>query len=186
MKNPFIFLIALGITFVASCAAPIKNETFKITAPPITTKSLAGQIHAAVNSYRRERGKQQLLRHPGLDQLANNHSEYMRKNRGTFDLYGKNVSHWGFEGRALLARERFNIQNMSENVVAAYHPGKSGVSIIVDLWDRSKAHKINMGSSWTCTGIGTAVDNDGTVFATQIFGTMRSSQMSTRERFNRF
>jgi hypothetical protein len=39
---------------------------------------------------------------------------------------------------------------------------------------------------WTQTGIGVVVDSDGMVFATEIFSTVSNSQMSVRERFNRF
>ena len=40
--------------------------------------------------------------------------------------------------------------------------------------------------AWTHTGVGTVVNTDGRVFATQLFGTMNLSQLSTRDRFSGF
>jgi uncharacterized protein YkwD len=148
--------------------------------------SASGRLFQEVNSYRHSRGSKELQRHAGLDRLAQAHSEYLRQHRGTFSLSGRNVSHIGFEGRALIARERYQMENVSENVAAANHPGANMTSVIVGLWKNSKDHHKNMLDAWTHTGIGVTVDSDGMVFATQIFSTVNNSQMSVRERFNRF
>lgn len=148
--------------------------------------SLSSRLHQEVNSYRRSQGARELQRHAGLDRLAQQHCEYLRQHRGSFTLSGKNVSHFGFEGRALIARERYQMENISENVAAANHPGKDPAPVLVSLWKGSKDHHKNMVDDWTCTGIGVAVDSDGMVFATQLFSTVSMSQMSVRERFNRF
>ncbi|RYD29263.1 MAG: CAP domain-containing protein [Verrucomicrobiaceae bacterium] len=148
--------------------------------------SLSGQVLQEVNSYRHSHGASDLQRHNGLDRLAQEHCEYLRQNRGKFGLYGKNVSHYGFEGRALAARERYQMFNVSENVAAANSPGKNAAPTLVKLWSESKDHDHNMRSAWTHTGVGVVVDSDGTVFSTQLFGTVSSSQMTMRERFNRF
>jgi uncharacterized protein YkwD len=187
-KNP---LIKIAIIFpfagvLVSCSTQTDTRTITVPVSSQANSLVSTQIYHAVNSYRSSLGKSELPRHLGLDKLARNHCEYMRQNRGKFDLYGKNISHWGFEGRALVAREHFNVQNISENVAAAYHPGKSAASVIVDLWKQSRDHQYNMNSSWSCTGVGAVVDSEGTVFATQLFATMKNSQLSVRERFNRF
>jgi uncharacterized protein YkwD len=143
-------------------------------------------VFDAVNSYRSQRGASALQRHAGLDRLAQNHCEYLREHRGTFKLHGKNVSHFGFDGRALAARERYQMQNVSENVAAAHSPGKSPAPVIVKLWEGSKDHESNMRDSWSQTGVGVVVDKDGMVFVTQLFATVSNSQLATRERFNRF
>ncbi|MEO5913521.1 MAG: CAP domain-containing protein [Luteolibacter sp.] len=148
--------------------------------------SLSGQVFQEVNSYRRSHGASDLERHTGLDRLAQEHCEYLRTHRGQFGIYGKNVSHVGFEGRTLIARERYQMQSVSENVAAANHPGKGAAATLVKLWSESKDHEYNMRSEWTHTGIGVVVDSDGMVFSTQIFATVSNFQMTTRNRFNSF
>lgn len=143
-------------------------------------------MYRGVNEYRRSLGKSQLERHAGLDRLAQEHCEYLRAHRGQFGLYGKNVSHVGFEARSLIARERYQMNSVSENVVAANHPGKSPVPILIQLWKASKGHEYNMKGAWTHTGVGAVVDSDGMVFSTQLFATVTNSQMTLRNRFNSF
>jgi uncharacterized protein YkwD len=148
--------------------------------------SESGRLFQEINSYRRSQGKTNLQRHTGLDRLAQAHSEYLRKHRGTFSLQGRNVSHFGFEGRALMARERFQMANVSENVAATSKVGGSSSQRFLSLWKGSKDHHKNLLDDWTHSGIGVVVDSDGMVFATQLFSTVNSSQMTMRERFNRF
>jgi uncharacterized protein YkwD len=70
--------------------------------------------------------------------------------------------------------------------VAATSSGKNLAPGIVNLWAGSKNHEFNMRQSWTHTGVATVTDSDGMVFATQLFATVSSSKLATRERFNRF
>lgn len=148
--------------------------------------SLSDRVFDEVNSYRRSQGEQEVQRHAGLDRLALAHSEYLRQNRGTFSLYGKNVSHYGFEGRAAHARLNLNMLNVSENVAAANHPGQYAPGVLLELWRNSKDHHVNMLESWNYSGVGVVVDSDGMVFATQIFATKNNSQLAMRERMNSF
>ncbi len=180
---PKVILLAIAAA-LASCSAPSKPQMIVVPTTSNINSPISNQIFDSVNSYRHRQGKASLQRHAGLDQLAKNHSEYMRQNRGKFGVHGKNVTHWGSEGRSLICQQRFGFQNTSENVAAAYDPGKSAASVILNLWANSKPHRINLDSSWPYTGIGTAVDSDGTVFATQIFATARLNQQARRERFN--
>ena len=186
---PYLKVIAVAcVGALASCAT--KPET-KTTRMPVSAtlrpdSSLSGQVFTEVNSYRRSHGALDLERHAGLDRLAQEHSEYLRQHRGTFTLSGKNVSHIGFEGRTLLARESYSMDNISENVAAANYPGKSPAPTLVKLWSESKDHDYNMRGAWTHTGIGVVVDSDGMVFCTELFSTVRSSQMAMRQRFSGF
>ncbi len=148
--------------------------------------SLSGRIYQAVNTYRANHNAAELQRHAGLDRLAQEHCEYLRRHRGEFGIYGKNVSHVGFEGRSLLARERYQMMSISENVAAANHPGEQSPAVLVKLWSESKDHEHNMRSEWTHTGVGVVVDADGMVFSTQIFATVTNSQMTMRNRLNSF
>ncbi len=188
MKTHFLIkLITVAtVAALASCAPQPQPTKLQVSASIRPDPSLSGQVLQRVNSYRSSVGASVLQRHAGLDRLAQEHSEYLRQHRGTFSLHGKNVSHYGFEGRALVARERYQMQSVSENVAATNHPGERPAPVIVNLWVGSKDHESNMRQSWTHTGVGVVVDSDGMVFATQLFATVSNSQLSTRERFNRF
>ncbi len=180
-------VIAVACTVaLSSCASPPVPTRIAVSAPLNPDASHPSRLLNEVNSYRATKGKSALQRHTGLDRLAQEHCEYLRKHRGTFQLNGKNVSHIGFDGRALVARERYQMANVSENVAAARHPGRNPAPLMVELWKGSKDHHKNMLEDWTHTGIGVVVDSDGMVFATQLFSTVSNSQMSTRERFNHF
>ena len=184
---PYLKAIVVAcVGALASCATQPQTQKMQVSGSLRPDNSLAGQVFQEVNSYRRSHGASNLQRHAGLDQLAQKHCEYLRKNRGTFGVYGKNVSHMGFEGRALMAREAYHMENISENVAAANHPGTAAAPEIIKLWAASKDHEFNMRSAWTHSGVGVVVDSDGTVFATQLFATVTSSQMTSRERFNHF
>ncbi len=179
-------LLCAGL--LVSCANPraltkVSVSTSLQTAP---ASSSASQVFESVNAYRRSQGAKNLERHAGLDRLAQQHCEYLRQNRGTFSLNGKNVSHMGFEGRALVARERYQMQNISENVAAASHARANPGAAITSLWRGSKDHHKNMLDTWTHSGVGVVVDSDGMVFASQLFATVSYSQRALRERFTRF
>jgi uncharacterized protein YkwD len=148
--------------------------------------TMSDRVFDEVNSYRRSQGLRDVQRHAGLDRLAQSHSEYLRNNRGKFSLYGKNVSHYGFEGRAMAARQTLGMLSVSENVAAANYPGQAAPGVLLELWRTSKDHNHNMTEKWTHSGIGVVVDSDGMVFATQIFATKNHSQLAMRERMNSF
>jgi uncharacterized protein YkwD len=179
---------------LASCANPPESTRLPVSAtlgsntttPGRSDASASDRLFDAVNSYRRSQGAMEVQRHAGLDRLAQEHCEYLRRNRGTFSLYGKNVSHFGFDGRAMAARERFQMSSVSENVAAANYPGSNSAPVIVELWKNSRDHHKNMTDDWTSSGIGVVVDSDGMVFATQIFATKNYSQMALRDRMNSF
>lgn len=176
---------------LASCAAPSEQPvkmkvSGSLSSKPATSNTSSGQVFERVNEYRLSRGKTALQRHGGLDQLAQNHCEYLREHRGSFSLYGTKVSHMGFDGRVAVARHRYQMENMSENVAAACVPGQVEGQVMVDLWKSSKDHHKNMLDNWTYTGVGVVKDADGTVFSTQLFGNGGYSQITPRDRFNRF
>jgi len=186
----------LAAAALASCASSPESTRMPVSAtirpdtgsssPASGDKSTSGRLFDAVNNYRLSLGESPVQRHAGLDRLAQQHCEYLRRNRGTFSLYGKNVSHYGFDGRAVAAREAFQMSSVSENVAAANYPGNNSSAVIVELWKGSKDHHKNMTDDWTHSGIGVVVDSDGMVFATQLFATKNNSQMAFRDRMNSF
>lgn len=183
--NLKVILVAC-VGALASCATQPEVTKLPVSASIRSDSSLSGRILAEVNAYRRSHGASDLQRHSGLDRLAQQHCEYLRDHKGQFGLYGKNVSHFGFEGRALIARERYQMTSVSENVVAATNPGSNPAPVLVKLWANSSDHEYNMRSPWTHTGIGVLVDSDGTVYSTELFATVSNSLLTTRDRFSRF
>ncbi|MEP3212853.1 MAG: CAP domain-containing protein [Luteolibacter sp.] len=130
--------------------------------------SLSGQVFQGVNSYRASKGKAALVRHAGLDRLAQQHCDYLVKTRGSYGLHGSDVSHMGYEGRLAIANHKYGMSSISENVVSS---STKSASHLVNLWTGSKGHENNMSGSWSCTGVATAVTPEGTVISTQLFGT---------------
>lgn len=186
MKNNRVSqLLVLGLAGVlASCSQGPETTTVSVSAPLRPDRSLSGEVFEEINSYRAQHGGKRLQRHPGLDRLAQRHSQYLLNNRGKSGLHGTTVSHDGFEGRAMFARASFKMAALSENVAAAHG---ASARYFVKLWGESRSHSHNMKSDWAYTGIGIAVAPDGTVFATQLFGSKPfSGHMEMTDRFRRF
>lgn len=188
MKNPTYlkWIMSAWMGALASCAPQSKPSEVPASAPLHPDTSLAGKVFQEVNSYRRSHGASALKRHAGLDHLAQEHSEYLRKYRGTFKIEGNNVSHIGFDGRALVARKQYRMLSLGENIAATKLTGKNTAPHIVRMWSISTLHDLNMLNDWTHTGIGVVVDSDGMVFSTQLFATANFSQRAARQRFSSF
>lgn len=185
MKNQLFFQSAiLGLIATATLVSCTHNGTAPAASP---NARLADSVTGSVNSYRRSHGAAELKRHAGLDVLARNHCEFMRANRGKFEPNETSGTHIGFDGRAYAARRHYYFANSSENV-AAVRKGASdarSTARLLALWKNSPQAEMTMGNKdWTHTGIGTVTDSDGTVFATQIFGTKNIFSSAQRERFN--
>ncbi len=171
---------------MASCAPQPVTQKISVSTSLHPDSSLSGRIFQEVNEYRNSRGKASVVRHAGLDRLAQKHCEYLLQNRGKFGLYGKNVSHFGFEGRAVVAREAFSMGSVAENVASSSVGGNGAASALTKLWIGSKDHEYNMRADWTHSGLGAVVASDGTVFSTQIFATVSNQQVMMRQRFASF
>ncbi len=184
----------LCAAILSSCAPPADTSQTQVSSGANAQsspsrngdKSIKSEIFNQVNAYRRSKGVKDVQRHAGLDRLAQEHCEYLRQNRGSFSIYGKNVSHYGFEGRAVAAREHYQMPNSSENVAAAYNPGSNAAPAVIALWKESNDHHKNMLDTWSHGGVGVVVDSDGTVFATQMFGAASNSQMRLRDKMNSY
>ena len=169
-KSLLCALAGLGVV-LSSCATDSSIAQVEMSSSAGRDSTLAGGILRGVNEYRRSNGLSTLSRHTGLDRLAQQHAEYMMNNRGSFGLHGKNVTHYGFEGRVLAAQRLCNMETIGENVIAGTQVAGDIPSALVKGWVSSSGHRKNMTDDWSATGIGVAVDKDGAVFATQLFGT---------------
>ncbi|MDB6077253.1 MAG: uncharacterized protein JWO82_1000 [Akkermansiaceae bacterium] len=187
-KTCHISVAAAGCAILmASCAPKLTTTSTRMSTSSTAThadSSLAGTVYAKVNDYRGSIGRKPIERLSALDRMAQNHSEFMLANRGKFSLGGnKNVSHYGFEERALYAQRAMNMQNVAENVVWS---GRGDIGQMLSAWKSSPGHDFNMRGEWNATGVGVAVDKDGSVFATQIFATKNTSLMTMRERLTQY
>ncbi len=175
MKNsPYNQLYVITLAgFLASCsAAPPTVTRIPVSASVGKTSlsgSLAAEVFEEVNSYRARNGKSALERHAGLDQLAQEHCEYLAKTCGGS---GTKINHDNFGTRAFNASRYFHIPSVGENVVSS---STKTSRHLLSLWVSSKTHEKNMRGSWKYTGIGTATAPDGMVISTQLFGSAESN-----------
>jgi len=180
---PICLLIIPLIVAVAACSAPQKLQV----AGTIADGSIASIVTEDVNRYRLRHGAKSLARHRGLDKLAAAHSRYMMDHRGSFTLYGRNVSHMGSDARWTIAKKVYNFTSMSENVASTPRIGSDQrtADIIVRLWEKSSDHDYAMRhNGWTHTGVGVVVADDGMVFATQLFAYGGEFHDHSRNRFD--
>lgn len=187
MKTKFLTLAAVASAALLSVSCGPRLE---LTEVPMSAgaanpgdHSLAGKLHAQVNSHRGGIGKSSLPRHAGLDRLARQHSEFMVRNRGKIK---GGLTHYGFEERALAAQRLMGMSNVAENIATCSGGFSSPASTLVNAWKNSSGHAKNMKGRWDATGIGVAVAPDGTVFATQIFASKNHSHMAMTDRMRQF
>jgi uncharacterized protein YkwD len=192
MKINFYLFAAVApvVLMLASCGPQLDMASVPMSAgnaggaaAPRSDGSLTGQIHSQVNSHRGALGKSALPRHTGLDRLAQQHSEFMVRNRGKIE---GGLTHYGFEERALAAQRLMGMSNVAENIATCSGSFSSPSSTLVGAWKNSSGHAKNMKSTWDVTGVGVAVAPDGTVFATQIFASQSHSHMAITNRMRQF
>ena len=178
MKTTSLLSALAGLSgfLLASCGTNSGLTRVEMSATGGRERVLANQIVQEVNNYRESIGAAALSRNSGLDHLAQQHSEFLMNNRGKFSLYGKNVSHYGFEGRASAARYQLNVSSLGENVIAGQRLSGNVAKTLVNSWRGSPGHDENMRQKWALTGIGVVVDPQGNVYATQLFGVQGISQ----------
>lgn len=176
MTNGSVIQAALTAALVGALAScmPAVTTDLPVSRPSQAEAALAAAVYEGINAYRRNHGATVLQRHTALDHLAQQHSEFLRKNRGKFSIYGANVSHYGFESRAIAAQRFYQMGQVGENVACSSGRGTATGATLVALWANSPNHEANMRNAWTHTGVGVAKDSDGMVFATQLFGSYKA------------
>jgi uncharacterized protein YkwD len=177
--------VAPVVLMLASCGPQLDMTSVPMSSGAVAKSdgSLAGNIHSQVNAHRGAIGKPSLPRHAGLDRMAQQHSEFMMRNR---DKIEGGLSHYGFEERAMAAQRLMSMSNVAENIATCSGGFTSPTSTLVEAWKNSSGHAMNMKNNWDATGVGVAVAPDGTVFATQIFATQSQSHMAMTDRLRQF
>ena len=169
MRIPCLSLLCMvvGLAALNSCSSsPWPTPEPK---PSATALELSNQVFREINRYRSSKGLPALKRHQGLDELALAHSQNLLKRRGTSWVHGKNVNHIGSELRAESAGKCFQMEEYGENVAAILSRPKQPSTHLLLMWKTSYYHNQTMLDDWTHSGISVLIDDDGAIFATQIF-----------------
>lgn len=194
VKNTGLLIIIgiLGFLGLAACSSGLETSRVPVSASSgisgvlsPSEKTTTDRLEDALNRYRASIGRQPIPRHPGLDAMARRHCDFMARNRGKFSLGSKNISHYGFEERALLAKRRYGLGHCSENVAGGMIPGDIP-SRLVGAWTTASDHAYNLKQDWHATGIGIQIAADGYVYAVQIFATKGISKMGYYDRLREF
>jgi len=178
---------AIAVVALASCGPQLDTTRVPVAAASggAMSSSVTQRLESSLNRYRTSIGKSAIPRHAGLDRMAREHCAFMARNRGKFSLGSENISHFGFESRALVAQQRFGMDSVAENVAGGVIKGDIPARL-VSAWTASKSHSYNLRQDWDYTGIGVYVADDGMVYATQVFAIKGHSHMATMDRFRQF
>lgn len=141
--------------------------------PTSRTSEWSQEVHRQLNAYRREKGLGSLELHPGLQQLCLDHSEWLRRKRGSSFIHGSNVSHQGSSYRARVSRIQFDMEAWGENVGYISNTPEDVAHKLMVMWKASPPHHKAMLGNWTHAATGIRVDDDGAIFATMNFGRKR-------------
>lgn len=185
-KTSLFRWVGLGaIALLASCSSNLDTTRVPVSAsssmPGVSSgsaKNLTDRLERSLNRYRASIGREAIPRHPGLDALAREHCAFMARNRGKFTLGSANISHYGFEERALIAQRRYHMGNCAENVAGGVIQGGDIAAELTKAWTSSSGHRQNLKGKWHATGIGVYVASDGFVYATQIFAAKGQSRVA--------
>jgi uncharacterized protein YkwD len=156
-------LVAAGIA-VGGCTAVPAGASGGRTAP---AGPLEHRIHGQINAYRAGHGGRVLQRHDLLDRLAREHSRALlercrRRGKSTVD-------HCGFQQRYVAAQAGLGRIMLAENVISHPGGGDDPAGAMVRGWIGSEGHRRNLAGAWSLTGVGVARDEQGRLWATQLF-----------------
>ncbi|MBE7169698.1 MAG: CAP domain-containing protein [Williamsia sp.] len=112
-----------------------------------------------MNEYRQSKNLAPLEMNAAISGEALKHSTAMAGGKTAF-------GHDGFDNRAgAIKRQLTSARKFAENVAYGHLDAKG----VVDIWLNSPGHRRNIEGPYNVTGIGTAKQEDGTIYFTQIF-----------------
>jgi len=164
MKKPFwhsCSLMLAGILFLSCTSLSSGSDRSRISDEPAAAEPY---ILESINRIRKEHHLPILTVSPALQNIARDHSRYMAKSSYLGHGRGGN----DFETRIEKARLK-GWREVGENVGRSMgYPNNSAT--IISGWMQSKHHRENiLSAGFNKTGIGTALADDGTLYATQVF-----------------
>ena len=162
--NPLRLLIgALVLLVLTSCgttgSAPLPASS------NIAANGVGERIVSYVNAKRGSVRKPALARNARLDSLARTLAARLAKE-------GR-LSHSGFQARFAQAHAETGATQFAENAHCV-PPGGDPARRLVEEWLASRIHRNNiLNGSWNLTGVGTATDTTGRIWAVQVFAATR-------------
>jgi uncharacterized protein YkwD len=131
------------------------------SAPFGSTSVFEREVHEAINGYRDSIGLSRLAWSDDIATIARSHSANMADGDVGF-------GHGGADDRVEQVSEILEWQSISENV--AYSSARPDLAdFFLRRWLESSQHRKNIVGTFTTTGIGAALNENGDVYVTQIF-----------------
>jgi len=120
---------------------------------------LNDEVLKYTNQFRKSKRLPALEMRDDLNEIARRHSDDMATGKRPF-------GHDGFNQRESEVQKIVQpFSEMAENVAYGATTGKE----VVQMWKDSPSHRENMLGNYKYMGIGTAVDNHGTIYFTALF-----------------
>lgn len=153
------------LTFIRIALSSTQTSPSLIPSTPTITTVISDPVEARafelVNNYRTTKGLAALRWDERIATIAREHSRNM--GNGSVDF-----GHDGFEERANTILQVISSLRIAENV--AMNGFDDPAQIAVTGWIKSSGHRVNMENvSYTLSGLGVAVGDDGNTYLTQIF-----------------
>jgi len=163
-KNTFWNICSLmlaGILFLSCTSLSSSSDPGRISDEPVSAETY---ILESINRIRQEHHLPLLTVSPALQKIARDHSRFMAKS----GYLGHGHSGNDFKTRIEKARLK-GWREVGENVGRSQgYPNNSAT--IISGWMESKHHRENiLSAGFNITGIGAALAEDGTLYATQVF-----------------
>ena len=177
MKNVFLCALLLLLVTATPALAAGKGSPAGRPGTVAGPTEADGKILLAINRIRVKYGLAQLKYSDKLGNIARAQSRDMAKS----GILGHRDSGGHDLGSRIAAAEVKGWRIIGENVARSFgHPDNA--ETIVSVWMESEPHRKNiLSGDFNFTGIGTALAEDGTLFATQVFmGASGSSPDASR------
>ena len=123
----------------------------------IDNVELSEKILEVINIYRKTKNLKPLVSNINAKKCALKHSNYMAENG--------EMNHYNFKDRSKTLIILENAEKTGENVAFGYNTAKD----LVKAWINSPSHKANIEGDFTNSGVGTIIDDNGTLYFTQVF-----------------
>jgi uncharacterized protein YkwD len=153
-------LFSFQFTDCAKKSAPSSSGSLdRESVRNLSTDDMSIAILYYVNIYRRSAGLVPIQLNSFESALALKHSQDMASKRVSF-------SHDGFQERVLAIQKKLGPQAAwAENIASGRMSGRE----VVESWIKSPIHKKNLLGNFILTGIGSAKNEEGVLYYTEIF-----------------
>jgi uncharacterized protein YkwD len=161
----FLYSLCILLLAVPLSSNPARSEPPPFANPNAGLEETEAYLHQSINRIRGQHHLPALKESPTLRQIAREHSHFMARNGY--------LGHGNGDGRDFRSRiEQAKLKGwrmVGENVGRSFGY-RNNAAVIVSGWLESEPHRNNiLSNNFDMTGIGTALAEDGTLYATQVF-----------------